>query len=159
MAWEERTVKEMREEFVRRVLAKEKSKAALCREYGISRPTGDKWLQRFQEGQPLSDRSRAPQRQAGRVSPEMEASIVQLRQQYPALARKSSVKSWKTEEVRICPVHARSTTSLRATISSPRTQVWRRLIFSALKKRSPTTCGRQISKEILLLPTAFAAIR
>lgn len=85
MAWEERTVKEMREEFVRRVLAKEKSKAALCREYGISRPTGDKWLQRFQEGQPLSDRSRAPQRQAGRVSPEMEASIVQLRQQYPAL--------------------------------------------------------------------------
>lgn len=59
MAWEERTVKEMREEFVRRVLAKEKSKAALCREYGISRPTGDKWLQRFQEGQPLSDRSRA----------------------------------------------------------------------------------------------------
>ncbi|MFR8177899.1 MAG: helix-turn-helix domain-containing protein [Christensenellales bacterium] len=45
----------------------------------------DKWLQRFQEGQPLSDRSRAPQRQAGRVSPEMEASIVQLRQQYPAL--------------------------------------------------------------------------
>lgn len=85
MAWEERTVKEMREEFVRRVLAKEKSKAALCREYGISRPTGDKWLQRFQEGQPLSDRSRAPQRQAGRVSPEVEASIVQLRQQYPAL--------------------------------------------------------------------------
>lgn len=53
MAWEERTVKEMREEFVRRVLAREKSKAALCREYGISRPTGDKWLQRFQEGQPL----------------------------------------------------------------------------------------------------------
>ena len=35
MAWEERTVKEMREEFVRRVLAREKSKAALCREENL----------------------------------------------------------------------------------------------------------------------------
>jgi len=42
MAWDERTVEQMREEFVRRVLAQERSKAALCREYGISRPTGDK---------------------------------------------------------------------------------------------------------------------
>ena len=50
MAWEERTVEHMREEFVRRVLAKEASKAALCREYGISRPTGDKWLQRYLDG-------------------------------------------------------------------------------------------------------------
>ena len=85
MGWEERTVKQMREEFVRRVLAKEKSKAALCREYGISRPTGDKWLRRYQEEQPLSDRSRAPKTQPGRVAPEVEAHIVQLRRQYPAL--------------------------------------------------------------------------
>ena len=85
MCWKERTVKQMREEFVRRVLAKEKSKAALCREYGISRPTGDKWLRRYQENQPLSDRSRAPKTQPGRIAPEVEASIVQLRRQYPAL--------------------------------------------------------------------------
>ena len=85
MGWKERTVKQMREEFVRRVLAKEKSKAALCREYGISRPTGDKWLRRYQEDQPLSDRSRAPKTQPGRIAPEVEASIVQLRRQYPAL--------------------------------------------------------------------------
>ena len=85
MAWEERTVKAMREEFVQRVLAKEKSKAALCREYGISRPTGDKWIRRFQEGQSLSDQSRAPKTQTGRIAPEMETSIVQLRRQYPAL--------------------------------------------------------------------------
>ena len=85
MGWKERTVKQMREEFVRRVLAKEKSKAALCREYGISRPTGDKWLRRYQENEPLSDRSRAPKTQPGRIAPEVEASIVQLRRQYPAL--------------------------------------------------------------------------
>ena len=62
MAWEERTVKAMREEFVQRVLAKEKSKAALCREYGISRPTGDKWIRRFQEGDVYKRQGRTPLR-------------------------------------------------------------------------------------------------
>ena len=36
MAWQERTVEIMREEFVKRALSMEKSKAALCREYGIN---------------------------------------------------------------------------------------------------------------------------
>mgnify|MGYP004469518957 CR=1 FL=1 len=85
MAWQERTVENMREEFVRRVLAKEQSKAALCREYGISRPTGDKWLQRFRDEESLSDRSRAPLTQARRVPQETEALIVGMRQKYPAL--------------------------------------------------------------------------
>jgi transposase-like protein len=49
-----------REEFILRVLSKEKSKSALCREYGISRPTGDKWIGRYQRGESMGDRSRAP---------------------------------------------------------------------------------------------------
>ena len=85
MAWEERTVEEMREEFARRVLAQERSKAALCREYGISRPTGDKWVERFEQGESMSDRSRAPKSVPGRVSAETEIEIVRLRKQYPAL--------------------------------------------------------------------------
>ena len=85
MAWEERTVEQMREEFVRRVLAQERSKAALCREYGISRPTGDKWLERFQKEESLADRSRAPNTVPGRTSPEMEARIVQMRKEHPAI--------------------------------------------------------------------------
>ena len=85
MAWEERTVEQMREEFVRRVLAQEKSKAALCKEYGISRPTGDKWIERYQTGQPMSNRSRAPQTVPGRIPEELENEIVQLRKQYPAI--------------------------------------------------------------------------
>ena len=35
----------MREEFAKRVLAQEASKAALCREYGISRYAIQEWLQ------------------------------------------------------------------------------------------------------------------
>ena len=85
MAWEERTVEQMREEFVRRELAQEQSKAALCREYGISRPTGDKWIERFQTGQSMSDQSRAPKTIPGRIPAELEDKIVQLRKQYPAI--------------------------------------------------------------------------
>ena len=85
MAWDERTVEEMREEFVRRVLAQERSKAALCREYGISRPTGDKWIERFQDGETMSDRSRAPKSVPSRIDSAMEAEIVRIRQLHPAL--------------------------------------------------------------------------
>lgn len=85
MAWDERTVEQMREEFVRRVLAQERSKAALCREYGISRPTGDKWIERFQGGESMPDRSRAPKSVPGRIDSGMEAEIVRIRQLHPAL--------------------------------------------------------------------------
>lgn len=85
MAWNERTVEIMREEFVKRVLAQEASKAALCREYGISRPTGDKWIERFQDGQTMADRSRAPLSCPGKTEGDIEAKIVQIRKLYPAL--------------------------------------------------------------------------
>lgn len=82
----------MREEFVRRVLAKEKSKAALCREYGISRPTGDKWLRRYQENQPLSDRSRAPKTQPGRIAPESKRASFSFVGNTRLWARKSCTR-------------------------------------------------------------------
>ena len=85
MAWDERTVEQMREEFVRRVLTQEQSKAALCREYGISRPTGDKWIERYQQGESMSNRSRAPRSVPGKVSADIETEIVQLRKRYPAI--------------------------------------------------------------------------
>ena len=46
MPWKGIKVAQMREEFVKEVLSGAKTKAALCREYGISRPTGDKWIAR-----------------------------------------------------------------------------------------------------------------
>ena len=85
MGWDERTVEQMREEFAKRVLSQEKSKAELCREYGISRPTGDKWIARFCGGEPMSDRNRAPHHSPGRISPEIEAEIVRHRILRPAI--------------------------------------------------------------------------
>lgn len=84
MPWKKRTEETMRKEFAERVLSAEKSKSALCREYGISRPTGDKWIKRYQQGEDLTDRSRAPRKRPGQVSPEMEAQIVNMRLKYPA---------------------------------------------------------------------------
>ena len=85
MPWKEKRKETMREEFVKRVLACEKSKSALCREYGISRPTADKWLARYLCGESLSDMCRAPHSTPNRIPPEKELEIVQYRKKYPAL--------------------------------------------------------------------------
>lgn len=87
----------MREEFAKRVLAKEKSKAALCREYGISRPTGDKWLGRYLSGEKMSDNSRAPREQGNQTPPEMEERIVSYRKKYPAIGALKLQRMLKNE--------------------------------------------------------------
>lgn len=84
MPWKEKSKPTMREEFVKRVLSHEKSKSALCREYGISRPTGDKWIERFLNGEKLTDKSRAP-KNPNKTSPETERLIVDYRRKYPAI--------------------------------------------------------------------------
>lgn len=85
MPWKEKGLEAMREEFVLRALANEKSKSALCREYGISRPTGDKWIARYLAGEDLSNQSRAPKTVPHKTEPEMEALIISYRKQYPFL--------------------------------------------------------------------------
>ncbi|MBQ3149717.1 MAG: helix-turn-helix domain-containing protein, partial [Clostridia bacterium] len=76
MPWKEKSVEKMREEFVRQVLSKQKSKSELCREYGISRPTGDKWIQRYLNNEELSDRSKAPFKTANKTPEATEQFIV-----------------------------------------------------------------------------------
>jgi len=88
MSWGVQTVEEKRSEFVARVIRCEKSKSALCREYGISRKTGDKWIARYQSGEPMSDRSRAPHRIPGKTNQETESAILAIRREHPALGAK-----------------------------------------------------------------------
>lgn len=85
MPWKEKVIVTMREEFVKRVLSHEKSKAELCREYGISRPTGDKWIERYLNGQPLCDKSRAPHIVGNKTDDDIEKFIVDYRKKYPAI--------------------------------------------------------------------------
>lgn len=85
MPWEERKVSQMREEFVRRVLAQEATKSALCREYNISRVTGDKWIKRYKAGESLEDQSRKPNTSPRRTNETVEQAIVQYRQTHKAI--------------------------------------------------------------------------
>lgn len=90
MPWEEKTVEETRLEFVKRVLSKEKSKSALCREYGISRPTGDKWIERYNNKESLSDKSRRPFHTPNKIDSETEKRIVEARKDEPAIGAKKT---------------------------------------------------------------------
>ena len=90
MPWEDKTVEKTRLEFVKRVLAREKSKSALCREYGISRPTGDKWIERYNNDESLSDRSRKPFHTPNKIDSETENRIVEARQKEPAIGAKKT---------------------------------------------------------------------
>ena len=84
MPWEEKGVNQMREEFVRRAQSGEKTKSALCREYGISRPTGDKWIRRYEAGEGCGDRSRRPKR-IYRTDEAVEREIIAYRRAHPAI--------------------------------------------------------------------------
>ena len=74
----------MREEFIRRMMADERTMSGLCREYGISRPTGYKWLERYRNGEALTDQSRRP-KTIYRVPAETEQLIVDYRKEHQAI--------------------------------------------------------------------------
>jgi len=84
MPWKECHVMDERLRFVARLLEGEKM-AALCAEFGISRKTGYKIYDRYQDCglDGLTDRSRRPQRQANRLPAPVEARIVRLKREYP----------------------------------------------------------------------------
>src|SRR5215468_6995540 len=84
MPWKECSVMDERLQFVARRLASEPM-AELCREFGISRKTGYKIFDRYQDCgvQALTDRSRRPYRQANRLPAPLEALIVRLKREYP----------------------------------------------------------------------------
>jgi putative transposase len=81
MPWKELCTMSIREEFV--INAKEPGVklAALCREYGVSRKTGYKWMKRYDYGgvRALEDMSRRPQESPLRVSGDVVAEVVNLR--------------------------------------------------------------------------------
>jgi putative transposase len=84
MPWKECHVMDERLRFVARLLEGEKM-APLCAEFGISRKTGYKIYDRYKDCglQAFSDRSRRPHRQANRLPPPIEATIVRLKRAYP----------------------------------------------------------------------------
>ena len=82
MAWRTESVMDQRVEFVLRAKAGEEALAELCREYGISRPTGYLWLNRYEEMgsvSGLAERSRRPVHSPQRTSAEIETAVLAVR--------------------------------------------------------------------------------
>jgi len=83
MPWRVGTVSELRWNFVQEIITLKKPVAAACRQYGISRTTGHKWLRRHQAGEPeLVDRSRRPTRSPARTASALEEAVLAVRDRY-----------------------------------------------------------------------------
>jgi transposase InsO family protein len=85
MPWKESSVMDERIRFVIRLKDGE-SMASLCREFGISRKTGYKIFQRYEECglEGLTDRARRPQRYANQLPIQVEAAIVAAKREKPS---------------------------------------------------------------------------
>jgi len=84
MPWKERSIVEERMRFVLRLKDGE-NMASLCREFGISRVTGYKIFERYEDCglEGLTDRARRPYRYANKLPEQLEAMIIALRREKP----------------------------------------------------------------------------
>src|SRR4030095_12974939 len=84
MPWKESSVMDERMRFVVRLKDGEMM-ASLCREFGISRKTGYKIFERYQQCglEGLSDRVRRPFRYANQLPEQVEAAIVSAKREKP----------------------------------------------------------------------------
>src|ERR1700730_1668810 len=84
MAWKEVKVENQREIFTKTYLEGKFTISELCRQFEISRKTGYKWINRFQEGDStFQDRSRAPHHQVSMIKEEVVEQILSVRFAYP----------------------------------------------------------------------------
>lgn len=83
MPWKESSRVSERLEFVRLAEAGTVPLSELCRRFGISRPTGYKWLGRWEDGEPLEDRSKRPLSSPSQTPARVEELVVGVRRAHP----------------------------------------------------------------------------
>jgi transposase InsO family protein len=95
MPWARTDVSEQRIQFVSRAASGKERMAALCREFGIARPTGYRWLRRWQQApssvRAVLDRSRRPAHSPTQTESAKEQRVVELREQCGWGAKKLAV--------------------------------------------------------------------
>ena len=94
MPWEETDVMDQRVKFVAQALGKRVNFTQLCAGFGVSRPTGYRWRERYREVGSfalLAEKSRRPHCSPGRTPAEVEARVVTARRRYGWGARKLRV--------------------------------------------------------------------
>ena len=85
MPWSARSAMDQKRLFIKDYMRDSFSMAELCRRYGISRPTGYKWVDRFEvSGLPgLEERSRRPKGCSHETAIEITEAILELRRKHP----------------------------------------------------------------------------
>ena len=104
MPWRMSSVIEQRWEFVKRAVPRREPFARLCREFGISRPTGYLWLRRYEQTRTmtaLQSRSRRPCHSPQRTAAAMERQVVELRERTHWGARKLRALLREQEQVEL----------------------------------------------------------
>ena len=86
MGWKETCAVDERMRFVNAVEKREDSFAAICRQFGVSRRVGYKWIARFEEdgAEGLFDRSRAPLHHSQAISDEIAGRCLAVRRAHPS---------------------------------------------------------------------------
>jgi transposase InsO family protein len=81
MPWEQTSVMDQRVKFIADWLSEAYSKVDLCKAYGISRPTADKWIERYRQGgvSGLKELSRAPRSHPNATTEEAREMIIQTK--------------------------------------------------------------------------------
>jgi transposase InsO family protein len=100
MPWKESRIVDQRLQFLSSYQKKEMSLSDLCREFGVSRPTGYRWINRYKEVGPegLLDRSRKPHGCSHATSEATENAILALRSKHPSRgARKLKARLEKVQ--------------------------------------------------------------
>ncbi|MDE2464883.1 MAG: transposase [Alphaproteobacteria bacterium] len=139
MPWKVCQPMEERMKFVARLMDGEKM-AGLCREFGISRKTGYKILNRYQDCglEALTDRSRRPYRQANQLPFQIESLIIRLKQDR---------SSWGAPKIReklrqLYPdVHTPAISTVHAVLD-------RHGLVKRRRRRRPSPQGTPLSKAV-----------
>lgn len=95
MTWKASEPMSERVKFVGLLKSGQRSLAGLCRAFGISRPTGYKWAERFEEEglEGLKERSRAPLRSPHQTDPRIQELLVRARKRHPSWGPRK-LKAW-----------------------------------------------------------------
>jgi transposase InsO family protein len=86
MPWKESCIVDQRLQFLSSYQKEEMSVSELCREFGVSRPTGYRWINRYKESGPegLLNRSSKPHSCSHQTPEGIENAILALRGKYPS---------------------------------------------------------------------------
>jgi transposase InsO family protein len=124
MPFKETSAMEEKKEFIKEWQEGGMDMSKLCRKYGVSRPTGYKWVERYEsEGEKgLRERAKESHTHPNALAPEIETLIVEARIRYPTWGPKKLVEWVKQTHrlERVCAVSTAGAILQREGLSSPR---------------------------------------